>query len=296
MIELDNLHRIGIGTWGIAGYLHFDDEVDSIRQLTALKHQFDLGANYIDCSLKYADGSSLEVVKQLIEYAGRDNIFISAKLEKFIESEDDIESQLTQYLRALSIDSIDLLQLHAPSFTRIGIEQTYVAVAKHIHSGRVRYAGASNFSVEQLQQAERGLGRKVAVHESLFNFTFRQNEDAGILSYCLENGIQFVAYQPLHRGKTESRYSELLVSLSNKYNKSQPAIIINWLIRKGMTPLIRSDNIQHLDENFDALNFTMDDRDYTTIDTYRDPLSNGIDVDWEDSGKGSAVYQIANLR
>lgn len=109
MISLNNISRIGIGTWGIAGYLHFDSSVDTDKQLEALKSAFDSGANYIDCSLKYADSESLKVVKELINYAGRNNLFISAKLEQFIESTEDISEQLGKYLSILGINEVDAL-------------------------------------------------------------------------------------------------------------------------------------------------------------------------------------------
>lgn len=294
MITTDKISELGIGTWGVAGYLHFDESIDVATQLDVLKKAFDMGANYIDCSLKYADGKSLEVIKDFIGYAGRENLFISAKLERFIEKTDDVQLQLDQYLDKLSIDSVDVLQLHAPSFTKIGIKETYKKIRELIEQGTVRYAAASNFNVEQLKEAAEGCGAQLALHESLFNFSFRQNEDIGILKYCQENGIKFVAYQPLHRGKTESANNVVLMRLADKYSKSQSQIILNWLTNKRIIPLVRSNNIKHIQENFEALEFVMDKSDYDLIDTYRDASTKHVIVDWVDSGRGEAIYEIAN--
>lgn len=283
-----------MGTWGIAGYLHFDSQVDTNKQFEALKAAFDLGANYIDCSLKYADGESLKVIKELIEYAGRDNIFISAKLEQFIEKPEDVGEQLKEYLNALGINEVDVLQLHAPSFTKIGIANTYREINKLIELGRVRYAGASNFNVQQLSEAIEACGANFVLHESLFNFSFRQNEGVGILEFCEKNNIKFIAYQPLHRGKTEASNNTLLSDLAAKYNKSQSQIILNWLVAKGIIPLIRSDNSEHIKENLEAESFMMEATDYELVDTYRDPILSEVPVDWDDSGLGNSIYQIAN--
>jgi 2,5-diketo-D-gluconate reductase A len=268
MITPDKISKLGIGTWGIAGYLHFDDAVDVGSQLDVLKKAFDLGANYIDCSLKYADGKSLEAIRDLISYAGRDNLFISAKLEKYIEKSDDVETQLDQYLDKLSIDSVDALQLHAPSFTNIGIKETYEKIRDLIGQGKVMYAGASNFSVEQLKEAAEGCGTQLALHESLFNFSFRQNEDAG--------------------------NNTTLTSLADKYSKSQSQIILNWLSSKKIVPLIRSNSIEHIKDNFEALDFVMEESDYKLMDAYRDMTTKDITVDWADSGRGEAIYELAN--
>ena len=294
MILQNEISKIGIGTWGIAGFLHHDKSVNTKTQLDALKKSFDLGANYIDCSLKYADGVSLQVIQQLIQYAGRENLFISAKLEQFIEKPEDVNNQLNHYLKSLSIDKVDLLQLHAPSFTKLSIHDTYKEIGKLIDSGKVMHAGASNFSVDQLAEAAVGCGTNLAIHESLFNFKFRQNEDAGILRYCNENNIKFVAYQPLHRGKTEASGNTLLNELAKKYNKTQSQIILNWLIHKDIIPLVRSDNIQHLEEDFASTSFVMEDYDYKLIDEYRDIETKSISIDWRDLGTGDSIYQIAN--
>ena len=294
MVSLESLSKMGIGTWGVAGYLHADPLVDTDKQLDALKAAFGAGANYIDCSLKYADGASLRVIKELIEYAGRDNIFISAKLEQYVETPDSVREQLEVYLRALDIDFVDVLQLHAPSFTKIGITNTYQEIRKLIDAKLARYAGASNFSIAQLEQAIVASKGHFALHESLFNVSFRQNEDAGILDFSKQHGIKFIAYQPLHRGKTEASGNELILELARTYAKTPSQIMLNWLIHKDILPLIRSDNPVHIKENLSAAAFVMDPSDYARIDMYRDPIANDMPVDWTDSGSGNAIYQVAN--
>ena len=294
MISIENISKMGIGTWGVAGYLHFDSSVNTAIQLEALKVAFDSGANYIDCSLKYADGVSLEIVRKLIDYTGRDNIFISAKLEQFIKNPEDVHMQLDQYLQALGIETVDVLQLHAPSFSKINITDTYREINKLIEQGKVHYAGASNFNIEQLKQAIEACGANFVLHESLFNFSFRQNQDAGILGFCEENNVKFIAYQPLHRGKTEASANALLSELSNKYQKSQSEIILNWLTTKNIIPLVRSDNPEHIRQNLSASSFTMESSDYELIEQYRDPEYSNLTVDWTDSGLGNSIYQIAN--
>jgi diketogulonate reductase-like aldo/keto reductase len=294
MINLSQLHPFGVGTWGIAGYLHFDESVDTDKQLYALLHMHSKGINYLDCSLKYADGETLKVLAKFVEQVGRDNLFISAKLESFIEKPEDIQDQINTYKEILHTDYLDQVQLHAPSFTRLPITEAYRELAKFVENGQVRYLGASNFNVAQLEEAMQGCELDLLTHESLFNFSFRQNEDVGILNHCHERKIKFIAYQPLHRTKTENSNFELLVNLSKKYNVSQSQIILNWLVRKGIMPLIRSDNPSHIDEDIAALTFTLEDLDYKAIDDFRIPEIVDAPVDWSDSGLGTPIYFLAN--
>lgn len=137
-------------------------------------------------------------------------------------------------------------------------------------------------------------GTDFILHESLFNFSFRQNQDAGIFNFCVDNGIKFIAYQPLHRGKTEASANPLLLKLAHKYAKSQSQIILNWLITKDIVPLIRSDNPEHIKDNLAVSDFVMEQADFDLIENYRDPIISQMSVDWNDSGNGNSIYQIAN--
>ena len=42
----------------------------------------------------------------------RENLFISTKLEKYIENVSDVEKQLDTYLELMDIEFVDCLQLH----------------------------------------------------------------------------------------------------------------------------------------------------------------------------------------
>jgi len=275
--------------------LHRDVATDDKQQLEALIHMYEKGANYIDVSLKYADGYTLLLIKKFLDEVGRKNIFINAKLEQYIENPEDVSTQLAEYLKGMRTDYVDTLQLHAPSFTKLPLAQTYHEMNRLIIAGQVRFLGGSNFSITHLKQAAEGSGRKMFSLETIFNFEIRINQDAGVLDYCNENEILFVAYQPLRRNNTARKEFPLLIKLSDKYRKSQTQIILNWLVRKGVMPLIRSDSFNHIDEDFEALSFELSEVDYELIEDFRNPEVNKIDIDWEDSGKGVSLYQLPNI-
>lgn len=148
--------------------------------------------------------------------------------------------------------------------------------------------------MDQLQEAIVGSQMNLLTHELLLNFSFRQNEDKGVLTHCRERRIKSIAYQPLHKAKTETNDYELLVDFSDKYNVSQAQIILNWLVYKGTMPLIRSDDTEHIDEDLESLSFTLEEHDYKAIEQHRIPEIVNTDIDWSDSGVGTHIYQIAN--
>lgn len=58
----------------------------------------------------------------------------------------------------------------------------------------------------------------------------------------------------MRRNRTANRNYPLLVELSNKYNKTQNQVILNWIVKeKGLNVLIKSTNIERINENFEAI-------------------------------------------
>lgn len=103
-----------------------------------------------------------------------------------------------------------------------------------------------------------------------------------------------MCYQPLRRNRTAKRNYPLLVELANKYDKTQNQIILNWIINeKKMIALVKSTNINRINENKQALNFKMDIEDYERLNNFRNEEFDNVKVDWDDNG-GISIDQLAN--
>ena len=50
MIDKHNLSKIGIGTWGIGGFVERDESVNEDRQVKALTHMFNSGINFVEAN------------------------------------------------------------------------------------------------------------------------------------------------------------------------------------------------------------------------------------------------------
>ena len=281
----DNIFKIGIGSWKV-------DPDNFEEDLKALKYSFDQGQNYLSLSMLYNNGKVVEKMKGFIDLVGRENLFISAYLEKYIESIEDVEKQLNDYLEVLNLKYIDCLQIHSFSVCKIPMIDVYKEINRLVNLGKVKYIGVSNVNLEQLKQIN-SIAR-IDFFEGVYNLDCKYYENTGLLEYCNENNILFIAYQPIRRNKITQKNYEFLVKLAKKYNKTQNQIMINWIVKeKGILPIIKSTNLDRIKENIDSISFDMEKADYKVLDDFQNEKINSIEVNWNDES-GINIDQLAN--
>lgn len=281
----ENIFKIGIGSWKV-------DPDNFEKDLEALKYSFNQGQNYLSLSMLYNNGKVVEKMKGFIDLVGRENLFISAYLEKYIESIEDVEKQLNDYLEVLNLKYIDCLQIHSFSVCKIPIIDVYKEINRLVNLGKVKYIGVSNVNLEQLKQINSIV--RIDFFEGVYNLDCKYYENTGLLEYCNENNILFIAYQPIRRNKITQKNYEFLVKLAKKYNKTQNQIMINWIVKeKGILPIIKSTNLDRIKENIDSISFDMEKADYKVLDDFQNEKINSIEVNWNDES-GINIDQLAN--
>ncbi len=112
-------------------------------------------------------------------------------------------------LKRLQVETIDLYQCHWPD-TGTPIEETLRAFEDLVQAGKVRYLGASNYSVPQLTEALEVSGQAVLPafvslqpHHSLVH---RGEFEGGLQQLCLERGLGVIPYSPLGTGFLTGKY------------------------------------------------------------------------------------------
>jgi aryl-alcohol dehydrogenase (NADP+) len=120
-----------------------------------------------------------------------------------------IMSAVEASLRRLQTDYIDLYQLHGYDQST-PIDETLSALDDLVHSGKVRYVGASNFLTYQLVRAigrseTLGLARFDSV-QPRYNLLFRQIERE-MLPFCGEDGVGVIPYNPIAGGLLSGKHN-----------------------------------------------------------------------------------------
>ena len=284
-MDKNDIYKIGIGTWKI-------DPDNFTKDMEALKYSYENGQNYLALSMLYNNGQVVEKMSKFVQNVERDKIFICVNLEKYIEKIEDVESQLDKYLEILNINYVDCLQIHTFNVCKIDVLEVYKEIERLVRAGKVKYIGISNVNLDELKKINDVV--KIDLFEGVYNLDCKYYENVGLLRFCKENNILFTAYQPLRRNKISQKNYSFLEELAKKYNKSQNQIMINWIVKeKGIIPLIKSTNIERIQENLDSLSFEMEAEDYNLLNNFQNEKINSIQIDWG-SGIGVTIDQLAN--
>jgi aryl-alcohol dehydrogenase-like predicted oxidoreductase len=200
---------VGYGAWAIGGsgwQFGWGSQNDN-DSIAAIHRSLELGVNWIDTAAVYGLGHSEEVVARALKsWSGpRPYVFTKCGLRwdakgnvSKVLNADSIQREVEDSLRRLSVDVIDLYQIHwPPDPDSAELEEGWSMLARLQRQGKVRWIGVSNFNVQQLRRAQ-----AVAPVTSLqppYSLLHREIEDQ-ILPYCLREGIGVIVYSPMASG------------------------------------------------------------------------------------------------
>ena len=257
---------LGFGTWTIGGGDEADtthDKEDISAIITAIK----LGITHIDTAEAYARGHSEELIGMAISGFDRKNLFITSKVSPEHLSYDDLLASAKGSLQRLNTDYIDLYLIHAPN-PDIPIQETMKAMDFLVEQKLVKCIGVSNFTAEQIKEAQKHTMNKIVANQVEYNLLVRNegrvtnDMESKIIPYCQENNILIIAWRPLAKGELAKAGFKILDELAKKYNKAQSQIAINWLIsKKGMVTITKSTKVEHLKENLGAIGWKLTQED-----------------------------------
>ena len=201
------------------GCNNFGSRIDEKRSHEVVNAALDAGINFFDTADMYANGKSEELLGQALGRR-RSDVIIATKFGQVMEGHgrgarpEYIRKAFQASLRRLNTDYIDLYQLHLPD-PDVPIAETLGALDELVKAGQVREIGCSNFSAEQLREAEAassarpGSARFVSVQNE-YSLLHREPEDA-VLAECKRQGLAFLPFFPLKSGL-----------LTGKYRKGKP--------------------------------------------------------------------------
>lgn len=248
------LPEVGMGTWDYRAGPH------------PLRCGFREGALFIDTAESYGTESVVgEALKGL-----RDRVFVATKISPKNFRQARFRASVDASLQRLGIDTIDLLQLHQPN-PAIPVQEIMGEMTAVVEAGKVRFVGVSNFSVTQLEEAQRALPKYPIVSNQVRYNLIDRTIEQGLLQYCQANHITLIAYSPLARGLDrimDCDPGEILDQLSRGIGKSPAQIALNWcLCREGILAIPKGKTEEHILENCAASDWRLSAEQIDLLDT-----------------------------
>ena len=210
------LPKVSLGFWH-----NFGDDAPFERSRAICRYAFDHGVTHFDFANNYGvpAGSAEANFGRLMDEdfrPYRDELFISTKAGYLMwdgpygewGSRKYLMSSLDQSLKRMRLDYVDLFYSHRYD-PNTPIEETLQALVDIVRAGKALYVGISNWPLEPLKAATQYLRERdvpLLIYQGRLNMLNREPIEQGILDFCREEGIGFIAYSPLAQGLLTDRY------------------------------------------------------------------------------------------
>jgi aryl-alcohol dehydrogenase-like predicted oxidoreductase len=298
------LTTVGLGTWAIGGgdWEFSWGPQDDKNSIKAIHRAVELGINWIDTAAVYGLGHSEEMVGRAIKgltkrplIATKCGLCWNEKREIINRlKRKSIRAEAEASLKRLGVDVIDLYQIHWPNPDE-DIEEAWIEMGKLVKEGKIRFAGVSNFSVNQLKRIQPI--HRVASLQPPYSMLNRGVED-GLLQYCAEQKIGVIVYSPMQKGlltgkmtrerikefpqddhrRRDPQFSDPLLTanldlveglrqIAKRHGRSVAELAIAWVLRPEVTAaIVGARKPSQIEETAPAGDWTLSKEDIAEIE------------------------------
>src|SRR3569623_397590 len=247
------VNRLGFGAMQITGRGVWGPQRDKAEALRVLKRLPELGLDFFDTADSYGpDVSEILIREALYPYkglliatkagvtrSGPDMWHINCRPEHLIASAKKSREKL-------GVEQIALWQLHRIA-SRVPRAEQFGAVKQLLDEGVIRFAGLSEVSVADIEQASKVF--PVATVQNAYNLADRESDD--VVDYCAANGIGFIPYYPLGGDGELAQPGGVLDKLAKAKGATPGQVALAWLLKRSptMLPIPGTSKVAHLEEN-----------------------------------------------
>lgn len=290
--------KLGLGTNKVGGHNLFKNLKDE-NGYAVIKTALDRKVSLLDTAYAYGLGRSEEIIGDVLQNYDRAQVAIATKAAqdkqnnlKNNNSPAFLKSAVDEALKRLKTDYIDIFYIHFPD-EKTPKDEAVGALADLKREGKIRAIGVSNFSLEQIKEANKN--GEVDVVEDNFSLVHR-NAEKELFPYLEKNNIAFVPYFPLAAGLLTGKYSlndqnkfknfsgtqyktiidnlERVRKIATRYNATVAQIILAWYMDSPSIDIVIPgartqeqvlSNIKAADINLSHDDFTEIDRMFSTF-------------------------------
>ncbi|HEX6908365.1 MAG TPA: aldo/keto reductase [Terriglobales bacterium] len=194
------------------GCNNFGWRLDADATAKVVHAALDAGINFFDTADIYGGTKSEEYLGRALR-GRREQVIVATKFGMKVDEQrhgakpEYVRQAAEDSLRRLGTDYIDLYQLHQPD-AETPIADTLATLDELVKAGKVREIGCSNFSAQQIREAEAALRPGAARFVSAQNeySLLHRDPEREVLLECERRGLSFLPYFPLANGLLTGKY------------------------------------------------------------------------------------------
>jgi len=262
------VNRLGFGAMRITGEGIWGDPPDREQAKATLRRAVELGINFIDTADSYGPEVSETLIAEAL-HPYPDDLVIATKggLTRPAAGRWDADGRPAHLrevcegsLRRLRLDQIPLYQLHRVD-PRVPLADSIGTLIELKAEGKIRHIGVSNFSEEQLREAQ-ALTPVVSV-QNRYNVNDRSSES--MLDLCQQEQIVFIPWAPIQQtdGKAAVR------AAAERLGVDPRQVVLAWMLQhsSAMLPIPGTGSPKHLEDNVAAASLKLTGEEQAAIAT-----------------------------
>lgn len=232
---------LGLGTWPMSGS-------SCVR---AVAEALKLGYRHIDTAQMY--GNEQEVGEGLrASGVPREEVFITTKVQRHMASAKAMPPAVEASVRALGVDSVDLLLIHWPN-TSVPVAETVGALSEMKRRGLARNIGVSNYTVALVEEAVRSSPEPLIANQIEYHPFV---DETKVIAANRRHGLVTTAYSPIARGRVIG--NPVIEKIARAHRRSAIQVTLRWLIQQeGVIAIPKSTHTERLKENLAIFDFAL---------------------------------------
>jgi diketogulonate reductase-like aldo/keto reductase len=245
--------RISAYALGTTGFWYGMDGSLKDTILTGIR---EYGINAVDTAQMYGNGNSEKAVAEILQEAGRDNVFLIDKILPSSCTPSSFDSALNHSLQLLKTDVIDLYLLH----WRENCDLSFLvrAMNQAQKEGKIKAWGVSNFDTQDLKDLFQIPGSENCTCNQILCNPLMRGAEFDLIPCMQERNILPVSYCSL--GSRQSKRDAFtqhpfIQKLASDNHVSPEGIMLACNIAHGFCALFSTSSPVHLRTDLSCVNF-----------------------------------------
>ncbi|MDI9439556.1 MAG: aldo/keto reductase family protein [Limnochordia bacterium] len=243
--------EISLGSW-----LTYGKSVEDDTAVRTIRRAYELGINSFDSANVYERGEGERVMAKALSVFPRESYVITTKAfwpmgdgpnDRGL-SRKHVFEQLHASLKRMQLDYVDIFYCHRYD-PEAPVHETLRTIDDLIRQGKVLYAGVSQWTAAQIEEAVRiaddYLLDRIVVHQPEYNMLNRWIEPE-VIPVCEKHGIGQIVFSPLAQGLLTGKYRGGRVPEGSRAANPEINLWLKELIASGVIQKV--DALQDLAE------------------------------------------------